>query len=465
MKKTPLYAALSLLSAASFSATTDVSIVNSSYTSVTCVASNVTFTKPTQYVFASSQPASSLAGHKFNGQLSVPIAALGSGVCLYAKSEDPVAVAAVSTLADVTINNGATGGGGGGGGDASAANQVLQINLATTSDASLESLDVKTPVLVGGKVPVTAVVTSMPTTAVTGTFWQATQPVSNTNIDVALSTRLKPSDTLAAVTTVGTITNPVTVTGTITSTPSGTQAVSAASLPLPSGASTAAKQPALGVAGTASSDVITVQGIASMTALKVDGSAVTQPVSVASLPLPSGAATSVNQSTELTRIGDITETAPSTDTGSSGLNGRLQRIAQQLTALGSVNPSSLGQQTSANSLGVVLASNQSSVATKQGAVVVSDISGTITTGGTAQTISAPQAANQTYLIANVSTTNEMLWINFLGGTAAPNAAGSMPLHPQTGMNEGGFISFTTDKAVSVFAATTGHVFTAMRVAQ
>jgi hypothetical protein len=50
---------------------------------------------------------------------------------------------------------------------------------------------------------------------------------------------------------------------------------------LPSGASTAAKQPALGTAGTASADVITVQGIASMTALKVDGSAVTQPVSMA----------------------------------------------------------------------------------------------------------------------------------------------------------------------------------------
>lgn len=48
---------------------------------------------------------------------------------------------------------------------------------------------------------------------------------------------------------------------------------------LPTGASTAAKQPALGTAGTASTDVLTVQGIASMTALKVDGSAVTQPVS------------------------------------------------------------------------------------------------------------------------------------------------------------------------------------------
>jgi hypothetical protein len=60
-----------------------------------------------------------------------------------------------------------------------------------------------------------------------------------------------------------------------------TQPVSAASLPLPTGASTAAKQPALGTAGTASADVITVQGIASMTALKVDGSAVTHPVSIA----------------------------------------------------------------------------------------------------------------------------------------------------------------------------------------
>lgn len=58
-----------------------------------------------------------------------------------------------------------------------------------------------------------------------------------------------------------------------------TQPISAASLPLPAGAATAAKQPTLGTAGTPSADVISVQGEASMTALKVDGSAVTQPVS------------------------------------------------------------------------------------------------------------------------------------------------------------------------------------------
>lgn len=60
-----------------------------------------------------------------------------------------------------------------------------------------------------------------------------------------------------------------------------TQPVSAASLPLPTGAATLAKQPALGTAGAASADVISIQGIASMTAVKVDGSAVTQPVSIA----------------------------------------------------------------------------------------------------------------------------------------------------------------------------------------
>lgn len=77
-----------------------------------------------------------------------------------------------------------------------------------------------------------------------------------------------------------TVDGTVAVSGTVSVNGSGvTQPISAASLPLPSGAATAAKQPALGTAGTASADVLTVQGIAAMTALKVDGSGVTQPVS------------------------------------------------------------------------------------------------------------------------------------------------------------------------------------------
>ena len=76
---------------------------------------------------------------------------------------------------------------------------------------------------------------------------------------------------------------PVTNTGTfaVQAAQSGTWNITniSGTVSLPTGAATAAKQPALGTAGTASADVITVQGIASMTALKVDGSDVTQPVS------------------------------------------------------------------------------------------------------------------------------------------------------------------------------------------
>lgn len=77
--------------------------------------------------------------------------------------------------------------------------------------------------------------------------------------------------------------------------------------------------------------------------LPVDGSGVVQPVSQSGIwnitnisgtvSLPTGAATSANQSSELTLIGGVTETAPASDTASSGLNGRLQRIAQRLTSL------------------------------------------------------------------------------------------------------------------------------------
>lgn len=91
------------------------------------------------------------------------------------------------------------------------------------------------------------------------------------------------------------VTTTVPVSGTVTANAgSGTLAVSAASLPLPTGASTAAKQPALGTAGTASTDVISVQGIASMTPLL---STVTGSLTNISgtISLPTGASTAANQ--------------------------------------------------------------------------------------------------------------------------------------------------------------------------
>jgi hypothetical protein len=66
----------------------------------------------------------------------------------------------------------------------------------------------------------------------------------------------------------------------------------------------------------------------------------------------------VAQSTEhKAAVGSVTETAPATDTASSGLNGRLQRIAQRLTSLIALLPSSLGIKTAANSLSIAPASD------------------------------------------------------------------------------------------------------------
>lgn len=73
-------------------------------------------------------------------------------------------------------------------------------------------------------------------------------------------------------------------------------------------------------------------------------------ISAASLPLPSGAAT---ESTLDARTGSLTESAPGTDTASSGINGRLQRIAQRVTSLISLLPASLGPKAGASSLSVV----------------------------------------------------------------------------------------------------------------
>jgi hypothetical protein len=55
--------------------------------------------------------------------------------------------------------------------------------------------------------------------------------------------------------------------------------------------------------------------------------------------------------------GAVTETAPVTDTGSSGLNGRLQRIAQNISSLITKLPAALGITTAAGSLSIAPASD------------------------------------------------------------------------------------------------------------
>jgi len=55
----------------------------------------------------------------------------------------------------------------------------------------------------------------------------------------------------------------------------------------------------------------------------------------------SALALEATQTTQNTQIGIVTETAPASDTASSGLNGRLQRIAQRITSLIALLPTAL----------------------------------------------------------------------------------------------------------------------------
>ncbi|MGY2052405.1 hypothetical protein [Methylobacterium sp. JK268] len=181
----------------------------------------------------------------------------------------------------------------------------------------------------------------------------ATQAVSWSGQSVGLTGALPAgSNTIGSVNVLGGNTTALKTDGSAT-----VQPITATALPLPSGAAIAAKQPAIGTAGAPSTDVLTVQGAASMTALKVDGSGVTQPVSgtvgvsnfpasqavtnagtfavqntaavvggnavavkvdgsattqpitAASLPLPSGAATSSNQASEIAALGATSDAA------------------------------------------------------------------------------------------------------------------------------------------------------------
>jgi hypothetical protein len=78
--------------------------------------------------------------------------------------------------------------------------------------------------------------------------------------------------------------------------PDGAATDVSSSTPLPvsiTGVSTAAKQPALGTAGTASADVLSVQGVASMTPLDINAD---------TLPLPTGAATEAKQDSMISAL-------------------------------------------------------------------------------------------------------------------------------------------------------------------
>lgn len=86
-----------------------------------------------------------------------------------------------------------------------------------------------------------------------------------------------------------------------------------------------------------------------------------------------------------------------------------------------------------------------------------DLSSTITSGGTAQTLAAATTFRSVLFIANPDATND-LWIAFNGNTALANGKGSVRV-----ASNGGYLQFNGDapaSIISVVGAVTGQKFTA-----
>ena len=174
---------------------------------------------------------------------------------------------------------------------------------------------------------------------------------------------------------------------------------------------TAAKQPALGTAGSASSDVLSVQGITSMTPLKTDGSGFTQPVSgtvsaaqsgtwninniSGTVALPTGAASAANQSTELSSLSTI---ATNTGNGATSANQTNGNQKTQITN-GTQSADTVGGDSGQNGLIINPSRKEVSFTTTTAQAVAStDVSNYryasvyIVTQGTTSTVS-PQCSN------------------------------------------------------------------------
>lgn len=157
----------------------------------------------------------------------------------------------------------------------------------------------------------------------------------------------------------------------------------------------------IGVAGTPSAQVQTVQGVTSMTPLKVDGSAVTQPVSLTSTTI-TGTAAVTQSGTWTVQPGNTANTTAWKVQPYDGTNAAVVKAASTAPAatdpalVVSISPNSVnpnGQAVSSSSAPVVIASDQSSVKTLTAITATSN-------GGTSSRINAANSTNATSLKAS-----------------------------------------------------------------
>ena len=225
------------------------------------------------------------------------------------------------------------------------------------------------------------------------------------------------------------------------------QALAAASVPviLPSATITTLTPPAAITGFATEATLSTLNG--KVTAVN------TGAVVVSSSALPTGAATETTLGTRLTesdfdtKIGSLTETAPGTDTASSGLNGRLQRIAQRLTSLITAvgSPFQAG-----GSIGnTTFASTQSGTWTVQPGNTANTTAWKVDGSAVTQPVSAASLPLPTGAATSALQTQPGVDI---GDVTVNNAAGASAVNVQDGGN-----SLTVDGAVTVTNATAANL--------
>lgn len=196
--------------------------------------------------------------------------------------------------------------------------------------------------------------------------------------------------------------------------------ITAASLPIPTGAATAAKQAAPGTAGTASTDVTTVQGIANGTALTVVGSLADGASFAGGLILPAAYASSAIPTAKTT--GQATRFW-------SGLNGQLATFLCDTSGL------------AAN----LLAGNSDAVASSTRGLAVDNLpqiwNGTawerdsrpnatsriLSSAATTNATSAKAGLGQLFMATGRNTTASVVWLKLYNKASAPTVGTDTPV--------------------------------------
>lgn len=172
-------------------------------------------------------------------------------------------------------------------------------------------------------------------------------------------------------------------------------------------------------------DGVDTLAISAAGAAIVDGSAVTQPVSAVSLPLPTGAATEATLATRASEATLATRASEAT----------LATRLADATFTARIN--TLGQKTMANSTPIVIASDQTAIPVTQGGAAVATVS-TVIVSIVVATLSASNAAKTKVIVFNETGT---LYVKL--GAAATSADYSYRLTANSTLEIDGYYGIVT----------------------